>query len=158
MNKKKVYPYSSEVARQNGELDQFRESKQLNIDCAKAIDKAITDSNYELYRYDLKTAMREVLSEYGSERVSMVLANTLKCKDYDGRFSRDSKDWAKTVPLPDMDSDSRFSFIADTHPAILDGFINQVRRERVCKPSLTGRSKETASRQNAPKKEAGLEL
>lgn len=161
---KKVYLHSFDVAEKNGEIEKYHESGRLNGDCAKAVEKAITDSNYELYHYDLKTAAKKVITEYGSERVNMVLANTLQYKDCDGRFSRDNKEWAKTIPLPDIEHNRRSYFIADTHPAILDGFINHVRREQTRKPSITGQLKEAATRQknapkkDVPKKDTGLEL
>lgn len=123
----KVYLHSPDTARQNGELEEYRESKRINAACAKAVDKAIDDRNYKLYHYDLATAVENVISEYGADRLNCVLANSVRYKDYDGRFSRDNREWANTVPLPDIDRGSLAAFVADAHPAILDGFINQAR-------------------------------
>jgi hypothetical protein len=64
------------------------------------------------------------------ERVHVVLANTVTDKDYDGRFSHDNRNWAKTIQLPDMTKEQRSAFVCETHPAILDGFINRVREQQ----------------------------
>lgn len=127
MDNKQVYMYSPDMARQNGELDQYREGRRLNAACAKAIDKAISDSNYKLNHYDLGSAVEKTVSEYGWERVNMVLANTVQYKDYDGRFSHDNREWAKRIPLPDAARDSRAGFVTDAHPYLLDGFIDRAR-------------------------------
>lgn len=120
-----VYPHSADIARQNGELDLYRESNKLNRSCAQAIDAAIRDSNYTLFHYDLAAAARSVISEYGVERVQWVLAYTVQSKEWDGRFSSNNKEWAKGFDIPKP----KFSgFAAEAHPAILDGFINQLRK------------------------------
>ena len=48
-------------------------------------------------------AAEPVLSEFGSERVLFVHANTVQHKDWDGRFSRENKAWAAAFSIePDM--------------------------------------------------------
>ena len=65
----------------------------MNKLCAKAIDTAIQESNYELYHYDLKTAFKSVTEEYSSERVNWVLASAMQDADHDGRFSDTNRNW-----------------------------------------------------------------
>ncbi len=121
-----------------------------DIACAKMIDKAIQDSYNGDYRYDLKAAVNTVIAEYGTERMNFVLANTLQDKDYDGRFSKSNKEWAKAFDIPQDGQNYRFS--AQTHPAILDGFINRTRQictelakeQKQEKPSIVTQIKETA--------------
>lgn len=120
-----VYPHSADVARQNDELDVFRESNRLNSECAKAVNAAIQGSNYKLYHYDLPAAAQSVIGEYGAERVQWVLAHTLQQKNWDGRFSQNNKEWANGFDIPDL---KYSSFSIETHSAILDGFVNQVRK------------------------------
>lgn len=67
--KKTVYPYSADYARDRGELLAYRESNHINRECAATIDKAINDSCYELYHYDLKSAVKSVIAAYGEKRV-----------------------------------------------------------------------------------------
>ena len=63
-----------------------------------------------------------------------VLANTVQRKNFDGRISRDNKDWAKTIPVFEdknyFGEDRRSSFEVDAvNPGLTDIFINQARRE-----------------------------
>lgn len=68
------------------------------------------------------------------ERVVYVLSSSIRLKEQDGRFSRENKEWAKTIPVAeDMDSWERnrnIDFLVDSHPAVLDGFVHLVRQEQ----------------------------
>ena len=123
-----VYRQTGMYAREHGELEQFRQSNVANIACRAAIEKAIAE-NFDGMR--LRTdAAEPVLSEFGSERVMFVLANTVQHKDWDGRFSRENKAWAAAFLIePDviMGMDRRVQFIVNSHPAVLDGFIRMAR-------------------------------
>ena len=121
----KVYKQDTNYARQNDELALYRDSNRMNQACAKAIDQAVKESNYELYRYDLDTAAQKVIAEYGAERVAWVLAAALQKMDYDGRFSRDNKDWGKGISIP---KERSVYYTINTHPSVLDGFINAARK------------------------------
>lgn len=90
---------------------------------AKAIDKAISDNNYELYRYDLKKAADTVIKEFGAEQVGKVLAEYVNNRGYDGRISSKNKAWAKEFALPQSKYPPTFS----THPTVMDGFIEEAR-------------------------------
>ena len=123
-----VYRQTGMYAREHGELDQFRQSNVANIACRAAIEKAITE-NFDGMRLRADAA-EPVLSEFGSERVLFVLANTVQHKDWDGRFSRENKAWAAAFPIePDvvMGMDRRLQFVVNSHPAVLDGFIRMAR-------------------------------
>ena len=93
--------------------------KPVNI--AADIDKAISDSNYELYRYNLKQAAATVIEEHGAEKVSRTLAEYISRHDYDGRISEKNKEWAKSFDIPE----NRYPPVFHTHPAVLDGFITE---------------------------------
>ena len=126
-----VYPESAAHARKFGELEQYRKSHFANIDCKKDIEQAIS-ANFDGFRLS-KRAAEEILEKYGPERVSTVLAATVQAKEWDGRFSSTNKDWAFTFDFPDAQNDLGFdrrdSYAVTTHPAVLDGFINQVRQD-----------------------------
>ena len=133
-----VYMASMEDARQNGETKAWRESLRLNEASAKGIQAAINDSHNGQYSYDLSAALKAVTAEYGKERVHVVLANTVDYKDYDGRFSRENRQWAQGIQLPQLTRERRADFVCEAHPAILDGFINTVRKQQQEKrPSVT---------------------
>ena len=124
-----VYRQTGMYARENGELEQFRQSNVANIACRAAIEKAIAE-NFDGMRIRADAAS-PVLSEFGSERVLFVLANTVQHKEWDGRFSRENKAWAAAFSIgPDvvMGMDRRVQFIVNSHPAVLDGFITMARK------------------------------
>ena len=73
----------------------------------------------------------KVLEAYGAERISFVLANTIQKHSYDGRYSRDNKAWAETIQIPENVSrgtDLNADYIVNSHPAVLDGFVNLFRK------------------------------
>lgn len=88
---------------------------------AADIDKAISDSNYELYRYNLKQAAATVIKEHGAEAVSRTLAEYIARHDYDGRISAKNKEWAKTFDIPE----NKYAPVLRTHPTVIDGFISE---------------------------------
>jgi hypothetical protein len=143
---KPVYKQPLEVAKQDGKLEAWRESRKLNTECAEAIDKSIRANNYELYHYDLKSAVKTVTEEYGAGRVAWVLANTVQKQHYDGRYSSSNQAWAKGFDIPGDSSGS-----VATHPAIVDGFISRFReaaaeRKQPEKPSILAALKQGAQK------------
>lgn len=132
MNTIPVYKYPAAYAREHGEIEQYRASHKANVACKDAIETAIRD-NYRDNRLG-KEGVKQVVDQFGYERMFYVLANTVQRKDFDGRISRDNKDWANTIPVfEDKDyfgDDRRSSFEVDScNPGLTDIFINQARRE-----------------------------
>ena len=74
-------------------------------------------------------AAKGVIETYGMERVALVLANTVQLQDWDGRYSRRNKEWAKTIPNENPET-VRCGYVLNSHPAVLDGFIDLVREEQ----------------------------
>ncbi len=125
-----IYRSSITEAREKNETELFRASHKLNIDCKNAIETAIRE-NFDGMRLK-KNCLRPVLEEFGADRMNWVLANTVQQKEYDGRFSRENKEWAKSFQFPEGGAsgyDTRWEFIVESHPAVLDGFISLARRE-----------------------------
>lgn len=160
---KRVYPHTFEVARDRGELEIYHKNTQLNRECATAIDKAVSASNYELYRYDIKGAVQKVCDEFGPKRVAFVLASVIQHADYDGRYSRENKTWAQSMPAtPEQ------HYVCNTHPTILDDVAKRVRTLPVKqrKPSVVGQlqeSKKVAAQdkepaKSTPKRDNGMEV
>lgn len=128
-----VYPYPADYAHENGELEQYRASRKANIACKQAIEAAIRE-HYHDNRLGKEAAL-EVLEAFGMDRTLYVLAATVREKDWDGRFSRANKDWARTIPVyADTDhwGDNRNTefVVSASHPGLTDLFLNQVRREQ----------------------------
>ena len=126
---KPVYHHSASYARQHGELEQYRQSHWANIECKHDIEKTIS-VYFDGMRLDRRAAP-EVIGRFGAERVALVLAATVQAKHWDGRFSSANKAWASGFDFPDpvdgLGFDRRNDYAVNTHPAVLDGFINHVR-------------------------------
>jgi len=140
MDKTPLYKYPGDYAREHGELEQYRASYKANVACKEAIEAAIRDN----YRDNClgKEAVKQVADQFGYERMFYVLANTVQLEDWDGRISRDNKDWAKTIPVFEdknyFGKDRRSSFEVDScNPGLTDIFINQARRDYLLTQPLT---------------------
>ena len=105
-------------------LEQAKMEHETKVACKNAIEKAIAE-RFDGYRLPKDTA-EGVIQEYGSERVSYVLANSVMHKREDGRFSPENKEWAKAIEPYAMVKNE--DMVVDSHPAVLNGFINQTRR------------------------------
>lgn len=130
MEYREVYRHSLAEADAGGEREKFRESHRLNAGCRRAIEKALRE-NFDGLRLD-RACISQVLGEYGPERVGWVLANTVSRKEWDGRFSRSNKEWAEGIAVPasvSLGADLRDDFVVESHPAVLDGFIDLYRQE-----------------------------
>ena len=131
MNKTPVYIYPAEYAREHGELEAYRASGKADIACKKAIEEAIR-GHYLDNRLD-SACIGQVAEEYGFERMMRVLANTIRQKDWDDRFSRDNKARAHTIPIyPNNDSwgtDRNVYFVVESHSGLTDLFVTQARKE-----------------------------
>ena len=122
-----IYPHSAAYAREHGELEQYRASNNVNLQCKESIEAAVREHFDGMYlSHD---AAKGVIETYGMERVALVLANTVQLQDWDGRYSRRNKEWAKTIPNDNPET-VRCGYVLNSHPAVLDGFIDLVREEQ----------------------------
>ena len=125
-----VYYEPFDYAKEHDEVDLYRTSSRINSECKQAIQKTIADNYDGMYLGN--DAVNQVVKQYGMERVSYILANTLHHKIFDGRFSRRNKEWAEQVSTPEHNADRmtfRTDWVVDSHPAILDGFVTMYRDE-----------------------------
>ncbi len=116
--------YKEEQAQKELEKAQAKMERDTKVSCKDAIDRAIAE-NFDGYRLPKGTA-EGVIKEYGIERVSYVLANSVMHRRQEERISPENKEWAKSIE-PYAMYESR-DIVASSHPAILNGFINQTRR------------------------------
>ena len=116
--------YKEEQAQKALEKAQEQMERDTKVSCKDAIDRAIAE-NFDGYRLPKGTA-ENVIKEYGVDRVSYVLANTVMHRRNEERISPENKEWAKSIE-PYAMYESR-DIVASSHPAILNGFINQARR------------------------------
>ena len=161
-----VYPHSGEYAREHGELEQYRESRKANISCRAAIEDAIK-RHYRENRLD-DTAVKEVVDTFGYDRTLHVLAATVQQKDWDGRISRDNKEWAKSMTIPENrmegGADRNIELIVGSHSGLMNLFLTEVRRSLAMaqskekstekeRPSMLARLRQQTQK-NAPKHSA----
>lgn len=125
-----VYQQTLQYAMEHGAADDYLDSRKLNIDCKKAIEETIRE-HFDGMRLSLEDS-GGVLEQFGMERVSYVLANTLRHLSEDGRFSRDNRVWADGIEVMEnihRGMDMNLDYLVNSHPAVLDGYIHLVRGE-----------------------------
>lgn len=122
-NKPVLYPYSAEEAKRRNKLPLWRSSHCANIDCKNAIDKAIRNHFDGMHLAD--GCINEIIAEFGYKRTAWVLSNTLQQKSWDGRFRPSNVKWAKQTYIPPDPRNT--DFVAESHPAVLDGFVTMYR-------------------------------
>ncbi len=125
-----VYGHTLSYAIEHGEVQEYKASRTLDRECKAAIEETIQQNfNGMNLKHDIVKPLAE---QYGSERMTFVLANTLQQESWDGRFSKDNKAWAEEFPISENilnGMDMNTELIISSHPAVLDGFIDMFRRE-----------------------------
>lgn len=119
-----IYRNSGSYAREHGEIEKWRESKAANIACRDAVDKAVAE-NYDGSHLKTDKILDAVISDFGRERVELVLAATIQEKIHDGRFSNANKEWAKNVPM--VAGDKCYMVSDRTHSVLLDALAKAFR-------------------------------
>ncbi|MFI3226624.1 MAG: DUF3849 domain-containing protein [Clostridia bacterium] len=120
-----IYPRSFQDALDYEQTDQWRASNEENIACKNFIEQTIRE-NFDGMHLSADSA-KKVVDEFGYKRTAFVLANSVQMKSSDGRFSRENKNFASSHSFADR-KEHRALFAVDSHPAVLDGFINQYQR------------------------------
>ena len=127
MDKTPVYQFSFDYAFAHEECAQYNASLFANIACREAIEKAV-GKYYGDNRLNAEPAVREVVKEFGYDRMFYVLANSVQRMDHDGRVSWKNKEWARTIPV--AEDRNRVSFTASScHPGLLNIFVDTARHE-----------------------------
>lgn len=156
-----LYTKSGAYASEHGELDAYCSSNKANLACKEAIHSAIRDS-YHDNCLDTKEAVRQVVDAFGYDRTFYILALTVRHMDWDGRFSRDNKEWAKTIPVP-VDNDAWCNdrtaqyIVSQSHPGLVDLFIKQARKDYLLTQPLTVEEIKTGATQ-LPAKRASTSM
>lgn len=125
-----VYKHSAEYASEHWEEELFMISHNLNVKCKKAIEAAVNE-NFDGLRLN-PDAVMSVMEEYGAERMAYVLSATLQWKTWDERFSKSNKEWAAQTYIPEtmaMGRNLSRDMEVNSHPVVLDGFVDLFREE-----------------------------
>lgn len=131
-----IYKSSINYAKENGELEQYRESMNLCDECGTFISHSIAE-NFNNNYLDVKKVTAEAAGKYGFERAMLMLALRIDSLKYDGRFSADNKEWAHKF-LADYPNAEEIRKTADrtlgtAHPVLLNAVTEELRsafRER----------------------------
>ena len=118
-----LYLNSLSEAKRQDEIALWRASHIKNVACKQAIEEAIRKAFDGMY-LDANCA-QSVIDSFGFKRVGWVLSSTLQQKQYDGRFSPQNKTWAASTFIPPCNRN--YEFAVESHPAVLDGFVNAFR-------------------------------
>lgn len=122
-----VYYESFGYAAENGEVDLYRISRQLNEECRNAIEEAIADNFDGMHLAD--DATKSVVEQFGMDRMGYILAYTLNYNNHDGRYSHSNKEWADITCKGERGNNIRTDWIVRSHPAVLNGFVDMYRKE-----------------------------
>lgn len=127
-----IYWQSARYAIEHGEREAYSASKKASLACRDAIENAASE-HYRDNRLDTDAILDTVVPEFGYERVMLVLAATVRAKNWDDRFSRANKAWAKTMRLPEDRSVEGYDRYAEytvnrTHSCLTDMLVSFARK------------------------------
>ena len=120
-----LYLKTARYARDYGESEQYHRSQALSAACREAIDKAVSENFDGMHLKD--GFEQELMERYGRERVEYILATTVKKNAWDGRYSRENREWADRIPVSESESE-RIACCLHSHPTVIDGLIRRIRR------------------------------
>ncbi|MBR1737859.1 MAG: DUF3849 domain-containing protein, partial [Firmicutes bacterium] len=113
-----LYTNSAEYARENGEIDDYRASTRENQRCNKYItEKYCAYHNYNTHIFDRNGLMDKIVSEFGLERATAVIA--VYINDYDGRYTKACKKEAKKYILPKQ-------YYTTMHPVLINALFEGI--------------------------------
>ena len=122
--RKPLYRKSFRHASAEGEVEQWRASALENKRCRDGIDDMIKD------RFDggflRGECAKELCEEYGADRGAWVLAGNVLTTD-DGRYRPSTKEWARSVKIPDEPYDRSGLYLLKSHPEVINGLIDEYR-------------------------------
>lgn len=133
-----VYYPSIETASSQDEMELWRESCNINLDCKRFIeDRASSAYNTR----ELDSFIKDLVEQYGVERAIYVLSRTVQYKEWDGRFSSVVRERTAGFDFPDMrtqmvkkaltQSDAAYAdrsraYITDVHPCIVNDIFKEL--------------------------------
>ena len=133
------YPYLREALKDDATFKAAVEDIRETERCAEYLANII-DSSYANNRLDVRNVIDSALEHYEPERIALVLAVRVYDNDgFDGRISRKSEDWAKSIlanipeDYKDKSGDSpikrtNMSFLPQTHQGLINMVIENYAR------------------------------
>lgn len=115
-----IYNGSAREAKERGEAEKFKASRQADSDCREAIESAIA-RNYDGSRLNTKAAIAEVREQFGDKRMVRVTASLILNRPHDARISPENMFWAEKNAATKKVCTNR------THSGLLDIFAARLR-------------------------------
>lgn len=95
-------------------MEKFKELQK----CKQVFQSAIAENFDGMW---LKEGFLDGLIErYGLQKLLYLCALTIVGHEWDGRYSKKNKEWARTIKIEEAES-IRWQLELNTHPAVLDG-------------------------------------
>lgn len=119
-----IYFPSARYARENEEIDLWRESYKINIECRDFINEKASPAYHD---HALPSFIKELTDNFGLERSMYVVGRFVVAADWDGRYGRDVKAWAGQIDFQDMEN-RELHLYSNVHPCILDAVFRNLMR------------------------------
>ena len=111
-----------------GTYELAQRNRHYNTIC-REITSFIEATRYDTNYYDLSDACAKCFDNFTAEDIKTALALYIKQHDWDGRIDNKNKEWAKEQLEGTRDNDI-YGFAVDmAHPAVMQGFINELRTQ-----------------------------
>ena len=115
-----IYDGTASEAKEQGELDKFKDSAKADENCKTAIENAIA-RNYDGSRLNTSATIREVREQFGEKRLARVTASLIANRPHDERISPENMKWAE------KNATTKKVFTDRTHSGLLDIFATRLR-------------------------------
>lgn len=117
-----VYYPSYRYAHEHDEVELWRESHRINMECKGQINRRALEANNSR---ELDLMIDDLIRIYGVERTLCVLSRTIQYKDWDERLSQAVQKRAKSFQFHEQEYEESFDptkqyICHDLHPCVLD--------------------------------------
>lgn len=123
-----MYLFNFQEARDRGEVEAWRHSKNATEECAEQFSK-----EFGLFYHDRRMPefLQMMADRYGMERCKVVLASTIQLAEHDGRYYPSTKEEAAKVVIPGADKtnqyrDTRLSYYTNCHPVMVNAAFREL--------------------------------
>lgn len=119
-----LYDKPFTYAKENGEIDMWRNSLRETERCAADIQRLIGQYHVD-YNLNTDKIIEGAVGIYGTEHVTLALAASIQQRAFDGRFSQKNKEWANSIDFPE---ETRYKEInVNSHSTLLDAVVKDYR-------------------------------
>lgn len=117
------YRYSYRTAEQDGDVEEYRASRDENRRCVEFIQNSQTGLYANAYKDNVVDKdgayLDKCISEFGMQRMMFIIANTVKMSKYDGWWSPEVREWARTFMLSHT-SEYADGYLSQIHTGVVN--------------------------------------